>query len=64
MTITQHQTQQAQELRITNKLRRAVYRETCKLVKEGWYKKGHIKTISISNSFNKKYYIYSQDFVR
>jgi len=59
-----YNTQKRQELRITNTLRRAIYRESCKLEKEGWQKKGEIKKINISSSFNKKYIIYSQDFVK
>jgi len=65
MAALNHFTQEARiELRISDKLRRAVYRKSCKLVKEGWQKKGEIKKISINDSFNKKYYVYAQDLIK
>ncbi len=59
-----HETQQ-HALRITDKLRRAVYRKSCQLLKEGWQKTGEIKRIVITIPKSKdRHIIYSQDFIR
>lgn len=56
---------QSREMRVTHTLKKAVYRKTTKLLKEGWQKKGEMRKISISNKLSvAKYFIYTQDFRR